>query len=77
RCRWCTGGSEARRFRVKLMLLIPAVLLPITIVLIALSRYQATSKVSVSRIFSTYNVQEQDQQNVENDIFWSKFDVSE
>ncbi|XP_026830535.1 neprilysin-4 isoform X2 [Ooceraea biroi] len=70
RLKWCTGGSEARRFRVKLMLLIPAVLLPITIVLIALSRYQATSKVSVSRIFSTYNVQEQDQQNVENDIFW-------
>ncbi|XP_019700652.1 neprilysin-4 isoform X3 [Harpegnathos saltator] len=44
-----TGGNETRRFRVKLMLLmIPAVLLPITITLIALSRLQGTSKVSES-----------------------------
>lgn len=69
RLKWCTGGSEAWRFRVKLMLLIPAVLLPITIVLIALSRFQVTAKASEPRTFSTYRTREQEQK-IEDDIFW-------
>jgi hypothetical protein len=73
--RWCTGGSEAWRFRVKLMLLIPAVLLPITIVFIALSRFQTTAKVSDSRTFSTYRMQDQDEQKIEEEIFWRKCHV--
>ncbi|KYN12808.1 Endothelin-converting enzyme 1 [Trachymyrmex cornetzi] len=71
RLKWCTGGSEARRFRVKLMLLIPAVLLPITIVFIALSRFQATTKTSDSHAVSIYEQQEQDKEKIEDDIFWS------
>ncbi|XP_011703702.1 PREDICTED: endothelin-converting enzyme 1-like isoform X2 [Wasmannia auropunctata] len=69
RLKWCTGGSEARRFRVKLMLLIPAVLLPITIVFIALSRFQATTKTSDSRAVSIYEMQKQDKEKIEN-VFW-------
>ncbi|XP_071557180.1 neprilysin-4 isoform X1 [Temnothorax nylanderi] len=73
RLKWCTGGSEARRFRIKLMLLIPAVLLPITIVFIALSRFQATTKASDSRAVSTfYEMPEQDKEiKIENDVFWT------
>lgn len=48
-------------------------LLPITIVFIALSRFQATIKASDSRAISIYEVQEQDKQKVEDDIFWRKF----
>lgn len=68
--RWCTSESKAWRFRVKLMLLIPAVLLPITIVCIALSRFQATAKVSESQTFPTYGMQ--DEPKIE-DISWCKF----
>ncbi|XP_011058951.1 PREDICTED: endothelin-converting enzyme 1-like isoform X2 [Acromyrmex echinatior] len=71
RLKWCTGGSEARRFRVKLMLLIPAVLLPITIVFIALSRFQATTKTFDSHAVSIYEQQEQDIKKIEDDVFWS------
>ncbi|XP_066583083.1 neprilysin-4-like isoform X2 [Prorops nasuta] len=42
RLKWCVGGND-RRFRIKL-LLIPAILLPITIVFIALSRLQVANK---------------------------------
>ncbi|XP_031844410.2 neprilysin-4 isoform X2 [Nomia melanderi] len=44
RLKWCMGGNDTWRFRVKLMLLIPAVLLPITIIFIALSRSQVIGK---------------------------------
>ena len=71
--RWCTGGSEARRFRVKLMLLIPALLLPIIIVFIALSRFQVTTKTSDSHAVSIYEQQEQDKEKIEDDVFWCKF----
>ncbi|XP_018052700.1 PREDICTED: endothelin-converting enzyme 1-like isoform X3 [Atta colombica] len=71
RLKWCTGGSEARRFRVKLMLLIPALLLPITIVFIALSRFQVTTKTSDSHAVSIYEQQEQDKEKIEDDVFWS------
>ncbi|XP_011880629.1 PREDICTED: endothelin-converting enzyme 1 [Vollenhovia emeryi] len=70
RLKWCTGGNEARRFRVKLMLLIPAALLPITIVFIALSRFQTTTK--DSRAVSTlYEMRGQDlvKDKIEDDIF--------
>lgn len=78
KCRWCTSGSEAWRFRVKLMLLIPAVLLPITITFIALSRSQSASKASDSRAFpsgsSSYGTRKQDERKeIESDIFWRKF----
>lgn len=72
-CRWCTGGSEAWRFCVKLMLLIPAVLLPITIVCIALSHFQTTAKVSEPQTFPIYGMQEQDEQKIKDDISWCKF----
>lgn len=52
--RWCMGGNDTWRFRVKLMLLIPAVLLPITIIFIALSRSQVIGKAPYHR---TYLVQ--------------------
>ncbi|XP_029169293.1 neprilysin-4-like isoform X2 [Nylanderia fulva] len=71
RLKWCTGRSEAWRFRIKLMLLIPAVLLPITIVCIALSRFQGTAKVSKPQTFPIYRMQEQDKQKIEDDISWS------
>lgn len=48
------GGNDTWRFRVKLMLLIPAVLLPITIIFIALSRSQVIGKAPYHR---TYLVQ--------------------
>ncbi|XP_025992063.2 neprilysin-4 isoform X3 [Solenopsis invicta] len=71
RLKWCTGGNEARRFRVKLMLLIPAALLPITIVFIALSRFQGTTtKASDSRAVSIYKMQEQNKEKIEDEIFW-------
>ncbi|XP_070167223.1 neprilysin-4-like isoform X1 [Polyergus mexicanus] len=71
RLKWCTGGSEASRFCVKLMLLIPAVLLPITIVCIALSHFQTTAKVSKPQTFPIYGMQEQDEQKIKDDISWS------
>ncbi|XP_070516184.1 neprilysin-4 isoform X3 [Cardiocondyla obscurior] len=71
RLKWCTGGNEARRFRIKLMLLIPAVLLPITIVFIALSRFQGTAKATDSRAVSTfYEMKEQDKKRIEDDVLW-------
>ncbi|KOX71683.1 Endothelin-converting enzyme 1 [Melipona quadrifasciata] len=54
RLKWCMGGNDTWRFRVKLMLLIPAVLLPITIIFIALSRSQVIGKAPHHR---TYLVQ--------------------
>ncbi|XP_012170773.1 neprilysin-4 isoform X1 [Bombus terrestris] len=54
RLKWCMGGNDTWRFRVKLMLLIPAVLLPITIIFIALSRSQVIGKAPYHR---TYLVQ--------------------
>lgn len=53
------------------MLLIPAVLLPITIACIALSRFQATTKVSKSQTFPTYGIQ--NESKIEDDISWCKF----
>ncbi|XP_020279873.1 endothelin-converting enzyme 1-like isoform X3 [Pseudomyrmex gracilis] len=67
RLKWCDGGSESRRFRVKLMLLIPTVLLPITIIFIALSRFQATTEVSGSHALSV-NKKGQNK-NIEDDHF--------
>lgn len=71
KCRWCTGESKAWRFRVKLMLLIPAVLLLITIACIALSLFQATTKVSKSQTFPIYGIQ--NESKIEHDISWCKF----
>ncbi|XP_025266965.1 neprilysin-4 isoform X2 [Camponotus floridanus] len=68
RLKWCTGESKAWRFRVKLMLLIPAVLLLIIIACIAVSRFQATTKVSKSQTFSTYGMQ--NESKIEHDISW-------
>lgn len=51
RLKWCMGGNDTWRFRVKLMLLIPAVLLPITIVFIALSRSQVIGKAPYHRTY--------------------------
>ncbi|XP_046832714.1 neprilysin-4-like isoform X4 [Vespa crabro] len=68
RLKWCTEGDDTWRFRVRLMLLIPAVLLPITIIFIALSRSQITDKLPHRRTFSAIrNSQEQTKNNfVEN-----------
>ncbi|KAK1121028.1 hypothetical protein K0M31_010810 [Melipona bicolor] len=51
RLKWCMGGNDTWRFRVKLMLLIPAVLLPITIIFIALSRSQVIGKAPYHRTY--------------------------
>nr|XP_012225797.1 PREDICTED: uncharacterized protein LOC105674200 [Linepithema humile]XP_012225806.1 PREDICTED: uncharacterized protein LOC105674200 [Linepithema humile] len=51
RLKWCTGANKTWRFRIKLMLLIPALLLPITIIFIVLSQFQTTTKISDSHAF--------------------------
>ncbi|XP_032663309.1 neprilysin-4-like isoform X7 [Odontomachus brunneus] len=69
RLKWCTGGNETRR--VKLMLLIPVVLLPITIVFIALSRLQGI--VPESRVRDAFSAAYNDMQNerkIEANSFW-------
>jgi len=40
---------------------------------IALSRFQATTKASNSRAVSIYEMQEQNKEKIEDDVFWRKF----
>ncbi|KOC65561.1 Endothelin-converting enzyme 1 [Habropoda laboriosa] len=60
RLKWCMGGNDTWRFRVKLMLLIPAVLLPITIIFIALSRSQVIGKAPYHRTYLVHATRRQD-----------------
>lgn len=46
RLKWCMGGNNTWRLRVRLMLIIPAVLLPITIIFIAICRSNTVGKIS-------------------------------
>ncbi|KAG7188439.1 hypothetical protein KM043_008081 [Ampulex compressa] len=69
RLKWCMGGNDTWRFRVKLMLLIPAVLLPITVIFIALSRSQVISKAPYNRTYLVQTTRRQDSKNVEGEIF--------
>ncbi|XP_076639917.1 neprilysin-4 isoform X3 [Colletes latitarsis] len=55
------GGNDTWRFRVKLMLLIPAVLLPITIIFIALSRSQVIGKAPYHRTYLIHATRRQDE----------------
>ncbi|XP_076179809.1 neprilysin-4 isoform X3 [Ptiloglossa arizonensis] len=55
------GGNDTWRFRVKLMLLIPAVLLPITIIFIALSRSQVIGKSPYHRTYLIHATRRQDE----------------
>ncbi|XP_014473238.1 PREDICTED: endothelin-converting enzyme 1-like isoform X4 [Dinoponera quadriceps] len=65
RLKWCTGETR----RVKLMLLIPAVLLPITVVFIVLSRFQGTNLgISESRISHGMHRRQKERKM---DISWS------
>ncbi|XP_054009657.1 neprilysin-4-like isoform X1 [Hylaeus anthracinus] len=61
RLKWCMGGNDTWRFRVKLMLLIPAVLLPITIIFIALSRSQVIGKTPYHRTYLIHATRRQDE----------------
>ncbi|XP_026669876.1 neprilysin-4-like isoform X3 [Ceratina calcarata] len=61
RLKWCMGGNDTWRFRVKLMLLIPAVLLPITIIFIALSRSQVIGKAPHHRTYLVHTTRRQDE----------------
>ena len=61
RLKWCMGGNDTWRFRVKLMLLIPAVLLPITIIFIALSRSQVIGKSPYHRTYLIHGTRRQDE----------------
>ncbi|CAK9819864.1 Nep4 [Anthophora quadrimaculata] len=61
RLKWCMGGNDTWRFRVKLMLLIPAVLLPITIIFIALSRSQVIGKAPYHRTYLVHATRRQDE----------------
>ena len=63
--RWCMGGNDTWRFRVKLMLLIPAVLLPITIIFIALSRSQVIGKTPYHRTHLVHATKRQDERTEE------------
>lgn len=64
--RWCMGGNDSWRFRVRLMLLIPALLLPITIIFIALSRSQTANKTSYS--YLNHATKKQNERNVEGEV---------
>ncbi|XP_031370800.1 neprilysin-4-like isoform X3 [Apis dorsata] len=59
------GGNDTWRFRVKLMLLIPAVLLPITIIFIALSRSQVIGKTPYHRTHLVHATKRQDERTEE------------
>lgn len=59
------GGNDTWRFRVKLMLLIPAVLLPITIIFIALSRSQVIGKAPYHRTYLVHATRRQDERTEE------------
>ncbi|XP_031772915.1 neprilysin-4 isoform X3 [Apis florea] len=59
------GGNDTWRFRVKLMLLIPAVLLPITIIFIALSRSQVIGKTPYHRTHLIHATKRQDERTEE------------
>ncbi|XP_031370534.1 neprilysin-4-like isoform X1 [Apis dorsata] len=65
RLKWCMGGNDTWRFRVKLMLLIPAVLLPITIIFIALSRSQVIGKTPYHRTHLVHATKRQDERTEE------------
>ncbi|OAD59770.1 Endothelin-converting enzyme 1 [Eufriesea mexicana] len=65
RLKWCMGGNDTWRFRVKLMLLIPAVLLPITIIFIALSRSQVIGKAPYHRTYLVHATKRQDERTEE------------
>ena len=65
RLKWCMGGNDTCRFRVKLMLLIPAVLLPITIIFIALSRSQVIGKTPYHRTYLIHATRRQDERTEE------------
>ncbi|XP_031772913.1 neprilysin-4 isoform X1 [Apis florea] len=65
RLKWCMGGNDTWRFRVKLMLLIPAVLLPITIIFIALSRSQVIGKTPYHRTHLIHATKRQDERTEE------------
>ncbi|XP_011497176.1 PREDICTED: endothelin-converting enzyme 1-like [Ceratosolen solmsi marchali] len=47
RLKWCMGGNDAWRTRIRLMLIIPAVILPVAIVIIALSKSTVIGKLSM------------------------------
>lgn len=69
RLKWCMGGNDTWRFRVKLMLLIPAVLLPITIIFIALSRSQITNKSYYHPSHLTHTTRRQDERTADGEFF--------
>ncbi|XP_024941193.1 uncharacterized protein LOC107268136, partial [Cephus cinctus] len=46
RLKWCMGGNDSWRARIKLMLLIPVLLLPITIIFIAISKSTVVGTIS-------------------------------
>ncbi|XP_046473298.1 neprilysin-4 isoform X1 [Neodiprion pinetum] len=53
RLKWCMGGNNTWRLRVRLMLIVPAVLLPITIIYIAICRSNTMGKISNHRTQAT------------------------
>ncbi|XP_014237053.1 uncharacterized protein LOC106659168 isoform X1 [Trichogramma pretiosum] len=46
RLKWCMGGSDMCRTRIRLLMLIPAVILPVAIIIIALSKSQVIGKLT-------------------------------
>ncbi|XP_014211901.1 neprilysin-4-like isoform X2 [Copidosoma floridanum] len=47
RLKWCMGGNDIWRTRIRFMLLIPAVILPVAIIIIALSKSTVIGKLSM------------------------------
>ncbi|KAJ8683045.1 hypothetical protein QAD02_018837 [Eretmocerus hayati] len=48
RLKWCMGGNDVWRTRIRFMLLIPAVILPVVIIIIALSKSTVIGKLSMN-----------------------------
>lgn len=71
--RWCTDKDKTWHFWIKLILLVPVVLLPLTIMFIAVSRFQVMTKLSDLQAFSIYETQRQNERNIEDGILSRKF----
>ncbi|XP_058797327.1 neprilysin-4-like isoform X2 [Phymastichus coffea] len=62
RHKWCMGGNDIWRTRIRFMLLIPAVILPLTIIVIALSKSTVVGKLSMRNSQPQQQQQQQQQQ---------------
>ncbi|XP_008215920.1 neprilysin-4 isoform X1 [Nasonia vitripennis] len=65
RLKWCMGGNDIWRTRIRFMLLIPAVILPVTIIIIALSKSTVVGKLSMRQQYPTTSAPDDQQPNAQ------------